>query len=111
MRDFSSMPPNGKRKVNMTIAEVLQKAVEGGYHSNGSEGMDSDSAGANRACSPWTRNDNDSACIAGVQASVQASLLDPLFWRALGLALGWHEGVATSCLVYEQWWRQPWHRF
>ena len=91
----------------MTLEEVLKKATEGGYHRHGSEGMDSDSAGAHRACAAWTRNDNHSTCGAGVQAS----LLDPLFWRALGLALGWYEGVAPSCLVYEQWWRQPWHRF
>jgi hypothetical protein len=91
----------------MTLEEVLKKATEGGYHINGSDELDTDEAGANRACSPWTRTENDSAYV----ASVQEAWLDPHFWRALGLALGWHEGVATKCLVYEQWWRQPWHRF
>jgi hypothetical protein len=62
----------------MTIAEALQKAVEGGYHIHGSDGMDSDHEGAHRACAAWTRNDNDSPCVAGMQES----LLDPLFGRA-----------------------------
>ena len=91
----------------MTIQEALEKAVEGGYHLHGSDGMDTDDARANSEGSAWTRTENDSTCV----ASVKASLLDPHFWRALGLALGWHEGVATPCLIYEQWWRQPWHRF
>jgi hypothetical protein len=91
----------------MTIAEALQKAVEGGYRINGSDSMDTDEAGAHSVCSAWTRSDNDTPC--GV--SVHEAWLDPLFWRALGLALGWHDGVATPCLIYEQWWRQPWHRF
>jgi hypothetical protein len=91
----------------MTLVAVLQKATEGGYRLNGSDSMDTDEAGANSACSAWTRNDNDSTCVAGVKEP----WLDPHFWRALGLALGWHEGVATKCLVSNQWRRQPWHRF
>jgi hypothetical protein len=91
----------------MTLEEVLQKATEGGYRINGSDRMDSDDAGVNSAYSAWTHSNNDATCVAGVQEP----WLDPLFWRALGLALGWHEGVATPCLIYEQWWRQPWHRF
>jgi hypothetical protein len=91
----------------MTIAEVLQKATEGGYRINGSDRMDSDEAGAHSACSVWTRSDNDTTCVAGVQEP----WLDPYFWRALGLALRWHEEVDTKCLIYDQWWRQPWHRF
>ena len=38
----------------MTIQEVMKKAVEGGYPLNGSDGMDTEEAGANRACSAWT---------------------------------------------------------
>jgi hypothetical protein len=91
----------------MTIAEALQKAAEGGYHSNGSDDRDTDSARANSACSAGTRTENDSPCVAGVQEP----WLDPHFWRALGLALGWHERAETKCLIYHQWWRQPWHRF
>jgi hypothetical protein len=91
----------------MTIAEALQKAAEGGYHIHGSDDMDTDDARAHSEFPAWTRTENDSTCV----ADVQEPLLDPHFWRALGLALGWHEGVATKCLVYEQWWRQPWHRF
>jgi hypothetical protein len=43
--------------------------------------------------------------------SLGLALLDPLFWQALGGALGWAEGVAPKYLVYQQWWIQPWHRF
>jgi hypothetical protein len=91
----------------MTIQEAMKKAVEGGYHLNGSDGMDTDEAGANRECSAWTRNETDSTWVAGVKEA----LLDPHFWRALGLALGWHAGVETKYLIYHQWWRQPWYRF
>jgi hypothetical protein len=91
----------------MTIQEAINKAVEEGYHLNGSDGMDTDDDGAHRACSVWTSNDTDAPC----SATVKASLLDPHFWRSLGLALGWYKRVETKCLIYEQWWRQPWHRF
>ena len=91
----------------MTIQEAMKKAIEGGYLLNSSDGMETFYLGANNEYSTWTRKENDSTCIIGVKAS----LLDPHFWRALGLALGWHEGVVTTCLVYNQWWRQPWHRF
>jgi hypothetical protein len=47
----------------MTIQEAMHKAVEGGYHLNGSAGMDTDDAGANRACSAWTRKETDSTCV------------------------------------------------
>jgi hypothetical protein len=91
----------------MTIQEAMNKAIEGWYHIHGSDGMDTDDAGANRECSAWTRKDTDSTWGAGVKEA----LLDPHFWRALGLELGWHAGVETKYLIYHQWWRQPWHRF
>jgi len=91
----------------MTIQEAMNKAIEGGYHIHGSDGMDTDAASANRECSARTSKKNDSTWVAGVKEA----LLDPQFWRALGLALGWHERVATQYLIYQQWWRQPWHRF
>ena len=47
----------------MTIAEALSKAVAGGYHMHGSDGMDTDFVGGNSACSAWTRQDNPSMCI------------------------------------------------
>ena len=77
MSDCSSVPPNGKRRANMTIAEVLKKAREGGYHSNGSDGIDTDDAGANHECSTWTRRENNATYVAGMQAP----WLDPQFWR------------------------------
>jgi hypothetical protein len=97
----------GLGEQSMTIQEAMKKAVEGGYHLHGADGMDTDDAGAHREYSARTRKDNASTCV----DTVEEPLLDPHFWRALGLALGWHAGVATKCLVYEQWWRQPWHRF
>ena len=104
---FTIHATEGLGEQPMTIQEAMKKAVEGGYHLHGADGMDTDDAGAHRACSAWTRNATDSTWV----ASVKEALLDPHFWRALGLALGWHERVATQCLIYEQWWRQPWHRF
>jgi len=91
----------------MTIQEAIKKAVEGGYRLNGADERDTDEAGVHRACFAWTRNAPDSPWVAGVKEA----LLDPHFWRALGLALGWHERVETKYLIYQQWWRQPWHRF
>ena len=91
----------------MTIQDALNTATEGGYHIDGSDGMETYYEGASNEYSAWTRTDNESTFV----VAVEATFLDPLFWRALGLALGWHEGVATQCLIYEQWWREPWHRF
>lgn len=39
----------------MTITEALTKAVEGGYHIHGSDGIDTDFVGANSECSAWSR--------------------------------------------------------
>jgi hypothetical protein len=50
----------------MTIQEAMKKAVEEGYHLNGSDGMDTDDAGANRACSAWTRKETESTCVSSV---------------------------------------------
>ena len=41
----------------------------------------------------------------------EEALLDPLFWRALGVALGWHVGCSPRYIPYNQWWQRPWHRF
>ena len=75
----------------MTIAEALQKATEGGYHINGSDGMDTDYAGANNEYSVWTRKDNESSFI----VPVADTFLDPDFWHALGRGLGWDQAVMT----------------
>jgi len=45
----------------MTIQEAVTKATEGGYHINGSDGMDTDFVGANSEYSVWTRKDNESS--------------------------------------------------
>ena len=47
----------------MTIAEARSKAVAGGYHMHGSDGMDTNCVGGNSECSAWTRQDNPSMFI------------------------------------------------
>ena len=117
MSDFSSIPPQGKRRKHMTIAEVLQKATEGGYHIYGSDGMDTDYGGANSEYSMWTRKDNASSFI----IPVAETFLDPDFWQALGRALEWEYGVmtvhamengrATIITRARHHWLYHWHRF
>jgi len=101
----------------MTIAEVLQKATEGGYHIYGSDGMDTDYGGANSEYSVWTRKDNASSFI----IPVAETFLDPDFWQALGRALEWEYGVmtvhamengrATIITRARHHWLYHWHRF
>src|SRR5438552_3228784 len=86
MRDFSSLASGRKRRKNMTIAEVLKKAVEGGYHINGADEMDTDYSGASSDYSAWTRKDNQSSFL----VAVEETFLDPHFWQALGRALEWN---------------------
>jgi hypothetical protein len=79
----------------MTVQEVIDKAVEGGYHIYGSDGMDTDYEGANSDFSAWTRTDNESSFM----VPTEETLLDPKFWQALGCALGWSEAcdLAITC--------------
>jgi hypothetical protein len=79
----------------MTIAEALRKAVAGGYHIHGSDGIATDFVGANSECSAWTRKDNASTFI----VPVEETFLDPRFWHALGHALGWQTAcdLSISC--------------
>ena len=101
----------------MTIAEALTKAVEGGYHIHGSDGMATDYAGANSAFSAWTRKDNASSFM----IPMEATFLDPQFWRALGRALGWSEacdliitwvcGDAECHRCRGSYWMYQWHCF
>src|SRR5262245_9374818 len=117
MSDFSSMPPHGKRRTDMTITEVLQKATEGGYHIYGADGMDTNYGGANSEYSMWTRKDNDSSFI----IPVTDTFLDPDFWHALGRALEWEQEVRTVHAVEHgratmvtragHHWLSRWHRF
>ena len=71
----------------MTIQEVINKAVEGGYHIHGSDGTETSYGGATSEFSAWTRTDNESSFI----VLTEKTFLDPQFWQALGRALGWHE--------------------
>jgi hypothetical protein len=68
----------------MTTQEALHKVEEAGY--------------------PIDTEYNGASC----GENVQKTLLDPIFWVTLGWSLGWNE---EHCLEYDQWWRQPWHRF
>jgi len=101
----------------MTTQEALNKATAGGYHINGSDGMETDYVGANSEYSVWTRKDNESSFI----IPVEETFLDPDFWHALGRALAWDHEVMTvhevaygrSTLVTRagQHWLYHWHRF
>lgn len=101
----------------MTIQEAVTKATEGGYHINGSDGMDTDYVGANSEYSVWTRKDNDSSFI----VPVAETFLDPHFWLALGRGLGWDQAVRTRHAVENgrptlvtragQHWLSHWHCF
>jgi len=101
----------------MTIAEALNKAIEGGYHINGSDGMATDYAGANSEYSVWTRKDNESSFI----IPVADTFLDPSFWHALGRGLGWDQEVRTVHAVENgrptlvttagRHWLSHWHCF
>ena len=101
----------------MTIQEALNKAVEGGYHIYGSDGMDTYYEGANSEYSVWTRKDNDSSFI----VPVAETFLDPHFWLALGCGLGWDQAVRTVPTVENgtpalvtragQPWLSHWHCF
>ena len=101
----------------MTIAEVLKKATEGGYHINGSDGVEISYIGANDEYSAWTRTDNESSFM----VPVEETLLDPSFWQALGRTLGWSEvcDLVIICVHGEEecrrcrgyYWMYQWHCF
>jgi hypothetical protein len=101
----------------MMIQEAMNKAVEGGYHINGSDGMETSYLGANDEYSAWTRRDNDSSFM----VPVEETFLDPRFWQALGRTLGWSEvcDLAIICVHGEEecqscrgyYWMYQWHCF
>jgi hypothetical protein len=101
----------------MTVQEVIDKAVEGGYHIYGSDGMETDYGGATKDYSAWTRKDNESSFI----VPTEETFLDPQFWQALGRALGWSEqcDLAITCVHGEEecrqchgyYWMYQWHCF
>ena len=101
----------------MNIPEVIEKAVEGGYHIYGSDGMDTYYEGATNDYSAWTRTDNESSFI----VPTEETFLDPRFWQALGRALGWSErcNLAITCVHGEEecqrcrgyYWMYQWHCF
>ena len=101
----------------ITIQNAINKAVEGGYHIYGSDGMDTDYEGATNDYSAWTRKDNASSFL----VPTEETFLDPQFWQALGRALGWREDchLAISCRhgaeEGQHWrgyyWMYQWHCF
>jgi hypothetical protein len=111
----------------MTLEEAITQARQGGYQVNGSDGVETYSSGAKSSCSVWTRQENDTSFL----VATEATFLDPLFWHALGGALGWqgdtlpdfeldwdlidesvHEEIAQSLLLKGiPTWLYYWHRF
>jgi hypothetical protein len=101
----------------MTIPEAIDKAVEGGYHIYGSDGMDTDYEGATNDYAAWTRKDTASSFL----VPTEATFLDPRFWQALGHTLGWSErcDLAISCVhgykacqrCRGYYWMYQWHCF
>ena len=91
----------------MTIAEAIQKAADYGYRVHSLDGMDMYFSGANTEYSVWTRTDN----LSSFMIPVEETFLDPHFWRALGVALGWREQSNKQYSQHAQWWKEPWHHF
>ena len=101
----------------MTIQEAMHKAVKGGYHIHGSDGMETSYSGANSQYSAWTRKDNESSFM----VAMEETFLDPAFWQALGHALGWSEAcdLFITCVHGEEecracrgyYWMYQWHCF
>ena len=85
----------------MTIQEAINKAVEGGYHIKGSDGMDTDYEGANSDFSLWTRKDNESSFM----IPMEETFLDPSFWQALSQSLSLDGGAPSGD------WKGLWHQF
>ena len=107
-----------KGEQHMKIQDALDKAVEGGYHIYGSDGMDTDYEGATKDYSASTRKDNESSFI----VPTEETFLDPKFWQALGRALGWSEtcDLAITCVHGQEecsachhgyYWMYQWHCF
>ena len=101
----------------MTIEQAIAHATAGGYHIDGSDGMETPHTGASTAYSAWTRKDNQSTFM----VAVEATFLDPEFWQALGRTLGWDHAIVTVQVVDKgrptvgtsarHHWRSHWHRF
>jgi hypothetical protein len=85
----------------MTIQEAINKANEGGYHIQSSDGMATYYSGANSEFSVWTRQDNASSFL----VPVEETFLDPAFWQALGRALD------TDGIAPDGNWKHLWHQF
>jgi hypothetical protein len=101
----------------MTIEEACDKAVAEGYHVHCLASIATYYSGANHECSVWTRTDNHSSFV----VPMEGTFLDPLFWQALGRALGWEQALRTVHAVdhgrptvvtrTEHSWLAQWHRF
>jgi hypothetical protein len=106
-----------RRSTTMTVQEALNKAVEGGYHIRGSDGMETYYEGATNDYSAWTRKDNESSFL----VPTEETFLDPRFWQAFGRALDWNEAcdLAITCVHGEEecysgrgyYWMYQWHCF
>jgi len=79
----------------MTIDEVIFNAVKEGYQVKVFDGIDMYYGRANTEWAVWSRTDNDSSFM----VPVERLFLDPLFWQALGRALGWDHAIKTLHVV------------
>jgi hypothetical protein len=101
----------------MTVQEACDKAVAEGYHVHCLAGVETYYSGANHEFSVWTRTDNHSSLV----VPMEGTFLDPLFWQALGRALGWDQAMRTVHAVENgrptvvtrtgHYWLSHWHRF
>jgi hypothetical protein len=81
------------------MEEVIKKAIKGGWKpAEYRERSHFRTRGRHR----WNKNTVSSSI------TTHEILLDPLFWQALGKALGW-ETVSGSNMNHE--WTQQWHSF
>lgn len=112
----------------MTIEDVINKAITGGYHVYPPDGEETYYDGSNNTWSVWTRKDNHSSFV----VLVHETLMDRAFWQALGRVLGWQQiclscgcetlpnarGQCDSCLDtvrevpqrFQEAWLYHWHR-
>ena len=101
----------------MTIQEVMNAAIAGGYHIEESDGVATAYSGANSEYSAWTRTDNHSSFM----IPMHETFLDPAFWHALGHVLGWDVpcDLAITCVQGMEecrcrdgaYWMYHWHCF
>ena len=82
----------------MTIQQVIEKAIEGGWQ----EGRSPKVVKTRSGFLVQTKGE-----IIGFETSIHSVFLDPLFWQSLGKAMGWWGENANG----KPQWVNKWHRF